>query len=309
MAWLEQAFATCSACASLCEASCPAANSGRETLATPWAKMAIGRASLDGPLDAGVAAWLAWCSHCGACTVACRHEVPVGPALLEVIARADTDMALRVPADEVELLLERWRRRPPVAAQEVLLVGCRTCGSATDADELRQALARLGARDAEVVDDFDCGVRLLLAGQRGAFEAVGELVETAFAQARALVVTNGGCLQAFEAWLQRGRLRGSYAMLLDQWLARFGVGLPSRVWRLPCCRRRDDDAVSEFGAGSPAWPGSKPCCGAGWPLGRVEEAAAHRAGIDLLERIEAAGHEAVHVEDDQCRRHLVAVAA
>lgn len=81
-----QALATCTYCPSLCRHACPVATAtGRDTV-SPWGLMSYARTLQTGqsPLSSEAIQLLQHCVGCGACTSACKHEVPVAQTLVDV---------------------------------------------------------------------------------------------------------------------------------------------------------------------------------------------------------------------------------
>ncbi len=298
---LSQAAQLCGQCPSQCEAVCPALiGSGRSDLSP---RGMILRAAADPAAAAPM-----HCIGCGACTISCDVNIDVAALLGSTRSVAAGNAGLLSDSTEISAIEQGWANHKGAVARTAVIARCHCGANGTDPDALEMALTQSAVRGAIVIRDVDCGRRLLDTGQIDAFESLSGPVADALAAVRFVVAPSSACVVALQRHIDNAGLLAIYADTLDGWLARFGVALPARTERWPPCRG-PGRATANAAVASPTWPPAPTCCGAHGLLPEIAPAVANGAADAVIDRLEEAGIDVLHVEDAVCRAHLAASAA
>ncbi len=220
----QQAFELCLFCPSLCRHTCPAATARGDDTSSPWSLMSLGAHLAAGrlaPTDE-IATAIAACVNCGACSVACAFDNPVGESLAQLRAwMAERGVATSVrdagamppaPLDEaapgIERLKERSRYEPTPVFSFVPGLGA-LAENSTAVDQFFALCQRLD------VDGLSCGhlarldpgYDLWWSGRHREFVEHARTVHAAAEGARDIVVMSAEALYLFREIYPRFGLR------------------------------------------------------------------------------------------------------
>jgi Fe-S oxidoreductase len=192
----------------------------RETL-TPWGKMSLAYFVAQGDVPATPSyAQPAWaCTGCLACREACDHRNEVAPTLFDARAGLTELGALPEAAartirsfpKHADATRQAVRELGTVAAVQgesktALLVGCAYArGAPREARDAVHAAAGLSEGPVSLVEAC-CGLPLLHAGDRAAFERQAHVLATETGDKRVLLVADAGCAHALRVHYPSARV-------------------------------------------------------------------------------------------------------
>ena len=194
----EEHLTLCTYCPSLCRHACPVATAeGRDTV-SPWGLMSVASHVMEKRvrLSQDLAEVLYHCTGCGACTDACKHDVPVAQTLVDARAEA---VARGLAPVGAEAFVHRFKntvsgkRATGHAKTPSILVLPGHRDVPPDGDEVRMLLKladRLGESELGVSPTswLNTGVSLWQAGYREGFRRFSVRMREELALSRHVVV-------------------------------------------------------------------------------------------------------------------------
>lgn len=194
----EEHLTLCTFCPSLCRHACPVATTeGRDTV-SPWGLMSVAGHVLEKRvrLSLDLAEVLYHCTGCGACTEACKHDVPVAQTLMDARAEVVARGLAPVAAEE---FVHRYRntvsgkRATGHSKTPAILVLPGHRDVPPDGDEVRTLLQladRLGESELGISPTswLDTGMSMWQAGYREGFRRFSVRMREELALSRHVVV-------------------------------------------------------------------------------------------------------------------------